>query len=316
MRFVRFDYSETKPAGDFVPTSVDLVKDGEQDAVIRCAGSAETSGFAELTRRAWRLYEKTEPTVDLPPRNNILPFVHKLMKNDGSFVECDVTVTLHTLLTLLLPRLVFGWWCGTNTFLCATPPKKTHQQEPPFSQVTKLGADRLVMVVRDISERVARHEAEKELAFAKAARECDTERDARHEVEKELLSQKTARESDAFANRFMRHEVKNGLLSAIGIADAIHEMHHDPSTDPPTCEEPAVHELGVDDAAMDQWIGELQTMLTDTLHSVLSEAMARDLVHDTSLFSPPPRLSLSLSSLQRDEWNSMFRAYFGETTRP
>ena len=40
--------------------------------------------------------------------------------------------------------------------------------------------------------------------------ECDTERDARHEVEKELPSHKTARETDAFANRFMRHEVKNG----------------------------------------------------------------------------------------------------------
>lgn len=40
-----------------------------------------------------------------------------------------------------------------------------------IAQVTRLGPNRLVVVVRDITERVARHKAEKELAVQSAARE-------------------------------------------------------------------------------------------------------------------------------------------------
>ena len=122
---------------------------GDEAETRMRADSAETSGFAALTRRAWRSVDKTGQELYESRR-----LVHKLIKNDGSLVECEATVT-------------------------------------------HLGLDRLVIVVRDISERAARHEAEKQLAVVKATCERDSERDARHEVEKELLSQKTARESDA-----------------------------------------------------------------------------------------------------------------------
>ena len=77
----------------------------------------------------------------------------------------------------------------------------------------------------------------------------------------------------------MRHEVKNGLLSAIGIADAIHEKNHGAP-----CDRAAART----EEEIERWVGELQTTLTDTLNSVLSEAMARDLVHDT--YTPRPEL--------------------------
>mmetsp|Transcript_27517 Transcript_27517/g.98207 ORF Transcript_27517/g.98207 Transcript_27517/m.98207 type:complete len:726 (+) Transcript_27517:481-2658(+) len=69
------------------------------------------------------------------------------------------------------------------------------------ASVTRLGPDRMVVVVRDI-----------------------TERDAGHEAEKKLVKQAAAHERDAAANRFTRHEVKNGLLTAIGLADALQDL--------------------------------------------------------------------------------------------
>ena len=56
----------------------------------------------------------------------------------------------------------------------------------------------MVIVVRDISERFRRFE-----------------------VEKNVISETTARRKDAAANRFTRHEVKNGLLAAIGLCDSL-----------------------------------------------------------------------------------------------
>ena len=64
------------------------------------------------------------------------------------------------------------------------------------AKVTKLEDNALVVVMRDISERFRRFEAEKR-----------------------AISETTARRKDAEANRFTRHEVKNGLLAAIGLCD-------------------------------------------------------------------------------------------------
>mmetsp|Transcript_20457 Transcript_20457/g.30136 ORF Transcript_20457/g.30136 Transcript_20457/m.30136 type:complete len:987 (+) Transcript_20457:1-2961(+) len=68
------------------------------------------------------------------------------------------------------------------------------------AMVTRLESDALVVVVRDISERTKRFEAEKR-----------------------VVVETTAREKDAEANRFTRHEVKNGLLAAIGLCDSLRE---------------------------------------------------------------------------------------------
>ena len=147
------------------------------------------------------------------------------------------------------------------------------------STVTRLGPNRLVVVVRDITERVARHKVEKELAVQSVARECDIS-----------------------ANRFTRHEVKNGLLSGIGIVDAIGELRDEEVAASAPESQPLV--------LMKQCIDELAATLTTTLNSVLSETMARDLVHDT--YAPVPELVdvlglLELTHRRRNQQSNQFR---------
>ena len=64
-------------------------------------------------------------------------------------------------------------------------------------KLTKLESNALIVVTRDISERYRRFEAEKR-----------------------AVSEQTARRKDAEANRFTRHEVKNGLLASIALCDS------------------------------------------------------------------------------------------------
>ena len=68
-------------------------------------------------------------------------------------------------------------------------------------KVTRLEENTVVIVVRDVSERYRRFEAEKRFVY-----------------------ETTARQKDAEANRFTRHEVKNGLLAAIEICGNIQEQ--------------------------------------------------------------------------------------------
>ena len=46
----------------------------------------------------------------------------------------------------------------------------------------------------------------------------------RFEAEKLALSEMTARKRDSEANRFTRHEVKNGLLASLGLCDGISDL--------------------------------------------------------------------------------------------
>ena len=68
-------------------------------------------------------------------------------------------------------------------------------------KVTKLEEHAIVVVIRDVSERYRRFEAEKRFVI-----------------------ETTARQKDAEANRFARHEIKNGILSAIEICSNIREQ--------------------------------------------------------------------------------------------
>ena len=68
-------------------------------------------------------------------------------------------------------------------------------------KVTRLEENAVVVVVRNVSERYRRFEAEKRFVF-----------------------ETTARQKDAEANRFTRHEVKNGLLAAIEICGNVREQ--------------------------------------------------------------------------------------------
>ena len=67
------------------------------------------------------------------------------------------------------------------------------------AKVTRIDETALFLVIRDVSERFRRFEAEKV-----------------------ALSEMTAREKDSEANRFTRHEVKNGLLAALGLCESLH----------------------------------------------------------------------------------------------
>ena len=54
-----------------------------------------------------------------------------------------------------------------------------------------------------------------------------SERYRRFEAEKRFVFETTARQKDAEANRFTRHEVKNGLLAAIEICGNVREQMSD-----------------------------------------------------------------------------------------
>ena len=130
------------------------------------------------------------------------------------------------------------------------------------ANISIMEADVLVIVVRDISERFRRFEAEKQ-----------------------VISETTARRKDAAANRFTRHEVKNGLLAAIGLCDSLSDVSYQ-------------NESGVVKAGMSKmytsalansthlpndnsrYVAELSKTLREILDTVLAEAMARDVIHE------------------------------------
>lgn len=103
-------------------------------------------------------------------------------------------------------------------------------------KVTRLEENAVVVVVRNVSERYKRFEAEKRFVF-----------------------ETTARQKDAEANRFTRHEVKNGLLAAIEICGTFREQS---GNDVPMSEE--------------ELAGQMENMaeLDRTLHEVLDIVLA------------------------------------------
>jgi len=130
-------------------------------------------------------------------------------------------------------------------------------------KVTKLGSNALVVVVQDISERSKLFEAEKK---------------ARIEV--------TARSKDAEANRFTRHEIKNGLLAAMSLCDALKlGIENNPQADAAASGADGItkHENHQDIEILHnttRTIEELDCTLRDVLDTVLSEAMALDMIHE------------------------------------
>ena len=117
------------------------------------------------------------------------------------------------------------------------------------SILSKMG-DKVLSVTRDITDRLKRHEAEKALAI-----------------------QTTARKKDAEANSFIRHEVKNGLFSAIGQVDSMKEMYVNAIKDND------VYSVDFHSDVVNRF-GEIAYDLDGTLQTVLSEAMAKDIMND------------------------------------
>tara|TARA_B100000085_G_scaffold275103_1_gene292625 strand:- start:1796 stop:4306 length:2511 start_codon:yes stop_codon:yes gene_type:complete len=117
------------------------------------------------------------------------------------------------------------------------------------SILSKMG-DKVLSVTRDITDRLKRHEAEKALAI-----------------------QTTARKKDAEANSFIRHEVKNGLFSAIGQVDSMKEMYINAIKDND------VYSVDFHSDVINRF-GEIAYDLDGTLQTVLSEAMAKDIMNN------------------------------------
>ena len=145
------------------------------------------------------------------------------------------------------------------------------------AKITRLRDSALVMVLRDTSERSRRFEAEKK-----------------------YVSESTARMKDAEANRFTRHEVKNGLLSAIGLCDSFGDTLEDimklqegieaakaaaaKAADESHLVIDAPNDVRIIDPSTTVCLHELDRTLNEVLHMVLADAMAREIVHD--VFEP------------------------------
>ena len=98
--------------------------------------------------------------------------------------------------------LVLAWQDDSEevVFEYDTPADKGKKKTRYEVMLTRLDGNAKVLVVRNVSERFQRFEAEKRFVF-----------------------ETTARQRDAEANRFTRHEVKNGILAAIEICSNIRD---------------------------------------------------------------------------------------------
>mmetsp|Transcript_29734 Transcript_29734/g.46009 ORF Transcript_29734/g.46009 Transcript_29734/m.46009 type:complete len:1225 (-) Transcript_29734:27-3701(-) len=124
-------------------------------------------------------------------------------------------------------------------------------------KLTRLEENAVVIVVRDVSERYRRFEAEKRFVF-----------------------ETTARQKDAEANRFTRHEVKNGLLAAIEICGNVREQV---SADFNLFQKGFKHDMLISEesvASRVENVTELDRTLHEVLDIVLAETMARDVIHE------------------------------------
>ena len=124
-------------------------------------------------------------------------------------------------------------------------------------KVTRLESDAVVVVLRDISERESRFEAEKQ-----------------------LLIEKTERKIDAQANRFTRHEVQNGLLAAIGMVSTVIDTIDEEPGKVKDIGEGSSSSFIESNEKLTQNIYELDSTLREVLDTVLSESMARDVIHE------------------------------------
>eukprot|EP00804_Cyclotella_cryptica_P000573 CCRYP_009977-RB/>CCRYP_009977-RB protein AED:0.01 eAED:0.01 QI:145/1/1/1/1/1/2/1184/902 len=125
------------------------------------------------------------------------------------------------------------------------------------AKVSRLDQNSLIVIIRDISERVK--------VF---------------ETEKKILYEATSRQKDAQANRFTRHEVKNGLLAAIGLYETLCEAQRSHLFK--DIEGSFGFSLGEsdEDTNVVRCMNELGKSLHETLDTIMVEAMTRDLIHD------------------------------------
>lgn len=121
-------------------------------------------------------------------------------------------------------------------------------------QVSQHRASSLVAIVRDVTERYRRFEAERR-----------------------AHSETRARQRDAQAvNRFTRHEVKNGLLAGIELCKSLGSSLDDIKLPSDSGQEALVKDL----KRPQKHVRDLEASMHEMLDIVLAEAMARDVIHE------------------------------------
>ncbi|GAX16654.1 hypothetical protein FisN_23Lh217 [Fistulifera solaris] len=126
---------------------------------------------------------------------------------------------------------------------------------PCEATVADLEGNSRVVVLRDISDRLQRFEAEKR-----------------------LIQEVTSRKKDTEANNFTRHEVKNGILASIGILDHIKELMAHRASVPKCAIAPSVEGSSQKDQVIDA-LTELDSTLRDILDTIHDEAMAKEIIY-------------------------------------
>lgn len=107
-----------------------------------------------------------------------------------------------------------------------------------------------------------------------------TERYKRFEAERRVHVEAMARQKDAQSQtRFVRHEVKNGLLAGIELCDSLRNAFDDMEKSATTANRNAQDGNTQTDTARRR-IEELDVTLHEVLDTVLAEAMARDVIHE------------------------------------
>jgi signal transduction histidine kinase len=168
------------------------------------------------------------------------------------------------------------------------------------AKMTRLETDAIVIVVRDISERFQLFEAEKR-----------------------LVAEVTGRKKDIEANRFTRHEVKNGLLAAIGLAQSVRESWESRNEEQRDLTQSNMHRVSSNRSLnaearsfeMGQGLAELELTLLEVLDTVMSEAMARDVVHEVY---EPQKARINVKAILRGprDLTSSSRERFPLVTKP
>lgn len=127
------------------------------------------------------------------------------------------------------------------------------------AKVSRVSDSTLVLVARDVDERYRRFDEEKQ-----------------------RVMQTMEREKDAEANWFTRHEVKNGLLAAIGLCESLRETSYEAIENAIRGEHGVANsKLSIVKQDITRSITELDTTLHEILETALSQAMKRDVIHDS-----------------------------------
>ncbi|KAL7541450.1 hypothetical protein ACHAXR_013266 [Thalassiosira sp. AJA248-18] len=195
--------------------------------------------------------------------------------------------------------VVKAWACSERELVFAhdmhwTGSDKDHLLRSE-AKVSRLDDNALIVIVRDISERVRAFEAEKQ-----------------------ILYETTSRQKDAEANRFTRHEVKNGLLAAIGLYESLCDAQSRQlvQADKKTADFGIGFDLGDSGMGDDvvRCMNELGKSLHETLDTILIEAMTRDLIHD---LYRPHRENINVSAVLSgfDDEHSFDLSGVGNLTR-